>query len=132
MTSEWVGGRRGGKPARWPAILQEETGRLLCAVVKGRAGGRSYPKTLLGGIAFFGLCGHSLVSRPRGDGWAVYVCASDAGGCGKIGVMAPDFEQDVLARLFSRVDSAKLAPSSSDGDEIGAAMTWPNWPGWKI
>ena len=44
MTSEWVVGRRGGRQARWPAILDEETWRLVSALVTGRATGRSYPK----------------------------------------------------------------------------------------
>jgi site-specific DNA recombinase len=120
MTSEWVVGRRAGRQARWPAILDEQTWRLVSALVKGRATGRSYPKKLLSGIATCGLCGHSLASRPRGDGKHAYVCATDLGGCGKIRVLARDFEADVLGRLFSRLDEAQLAVPPADGPDAGA------------
>lgn len=81
MTSEWVAGRRGGKPTdRWPAILDEQTWRLVSALIKGRATGRAYPKTLLSGIATCGLCGHTLVSRPKAGGQGCYVCPPDKGG----------------------------------------------------
>ena len=115
MTSEWVAGRRAGRQARWPAILDEGTWRLVGALVKSRATGKAYPKKLLSGIATCGLCGHSLASRPRGDGKHAYVCATDLGGCGKIRVLAADFEQDVVGRLFSRIDQAKLAGAPGDG-----------------
>ena len=108
VSSEWVVGRRAGKPAQWPAVLDEQTWRTVSALVKGRATGRSYPKTLLSGIATCGLCGHTLASRPRGDGKPAYVCATDLGGCGKIRILAADFEQDVLGRLFSRLDESQL------------------------
>ena len=121
MSSEWVVGRRGGRQAQWPAILDEETWRLVAALIRGRAKGRSYPKTLLSGIATCGLCGHILASRPRGDGRPAYVCATDLGGCGKIRVLAADFEQDVLARLFSRVDEGRLQEPSAD-DPTAEAM----------
>jgi len=69
----------------------------------------------LSGIATCGLCGHTLVSRPKGDGQPCYVCASDQGGCGKIRVLANDFEEDVLNRLFSRLDPTQLhVPASPD------------------
>ena len=77
ISSEWVVGRRAGKPAQWPAVLDEQTWRAVSALIKGRATGRSYPKTLLSGIATCGLCGHTLASRPRGDGKPAYVCATD-------------------------------------------------------
>ncbi len=114
LSSEWVVGRRQGKQARWPAILDEETWRLVSALVKGRATGRSYPRTLLGGIATCGLCGHTLSSRPKADGKPAYVCATDLGGCGRIRILATDFEQDVLERLFSRIDPEQLHEQPAD------------------
>lgn len=121
VSSEWVVGRRAGKPAQWPAVLDEQTWRTVSALIKGRATGRSYPKTLLSGIATCGLCGHTLVSRPRGDGRPAYVCATDLGGCGKIRVLATHFEQDVLGRLFSRLDPAQLHQPPAD-DPTAEAM----------
>ena len=121
MTSEWVVGRRAGRQARWPAILDEGTWRLLTALIKGRATKKAYPRTLLSGIATCGLCGHQLVSRPRGDGRHAYVCASDSGGCGKIRVVAAHFEEDVVGRLFSRVDGSQLQEPTAD-DPAAKAM----------
>jgi hypothetical protein len=70
------------------------------AVIKSRATGRSYPRTLLSSIATCEVCGHTLASRPKGEGKPAYVCARDLGGCGRIVILATDFEEDVLARLF--------------------------------
>ncbi len=122
MTAEWVVGRRGGRPARWPAILDEETWRLVVAVIKGRATGRSYGRTLLSGIATCGLCGHTLASRPKATGKPGYVCARDLGGCGEIVIKAVDFEQDVLDRLFSRIDPERLRDEAPSDDEAAKAM----------
>ena len=122
MTAEWVVGRRAGKPAQWPAILDEETWRLVGAVVKSRETGRSYPRVLLSGIATCGLCGHVLVSRPKAGGTPAYVCATDLGGCGKIRVIAADFEQDVLERLFTRIDPEQLRDQQPADDETAKAM----------
>ena len=122
MTAEWVVGRRAGKPAQWPAILDEETWRLVGAVVKSRETGRSYPRVLLSGIATCGLCGHVLVSRPKAGGTPAYVCATDLGGCGKIRVIAADFEQDVLERLFTRIDPEQLHDQQPADDETAKAM----------
>ena len=63
-----------------------------------------------------------LSSRPRGDGRPAYVCATDLGGCGKIRVLAADFEQDVLGRLSSRLDESQLQEPSAD-DPTAEAMT---------
>ena len=39
LASEWVAGKRGGKAAQWPAILDEETWRVVSAIVKGQGHG---------------------------------------------------------------------------------------------
>jgi site-specific DNA recombinase len=121
LTAELVVGRRAGRPAQWPAILDEKTWRLVVAVIKGRATGRGYGRTLLSGIATCGLCGHTLASRPKATGKPGYVCARDLGGCGKIVIHAPDFEQDVLERLFSRIDPEQLHSEPVD-DPTAEAM----------
>lgn len=122
MTSEWVAGRRAGKPAQWPAILDEETWRLVGALIRSRATGRSYPRALFSGVATCALCGHSLSSRPRAGGKRAYICGTDLGGCGKIRVMAADFEQDVLERMFTRIDPEQLRDQQPADDGSAKAM----------
>jgi hypothetical protein len=122
MTAEWVAGRRAGKAAQWPAILDEQTWRLVGAVINSRATGRSYPRALFSGIATCALCGHSLSSRPRAGGKRAYICGADLGGCGKIRVMAADFEQDVLERLFTRIDPEQLRDQQPADDGSAKAM----------
>ena len=87
---------------------------MVSTIVKARATGRSYPRTLFSGIAICALCGHTLASRPKADGQPAYVCATDLGGCGKIRVTARDFEEDVLGRLFNRLDTAQLHEARTD------------------
>jgi DNA invertase Pin-like site-specific DNA recombinase len=122
MTSEWVAGRRAGKPAQWPAILDEQTWRLVGALIRSRVTGRSYPRALLSGIATCELCGHVLLSRPKAGGKPAYICGSDLGGCGKIRIIAADFEQDVLERLFTRVDPKQLGAEQPADDGTAKAM----------
>jgi len=122
MTAEWVAGRRAGKAAQWPAILDEQTWRLVGAVINSRATGRSYPRALFSGIATCALCGHSLSSRPRAGGKRAYICGADLGGCGKIRVLAADFEQDVLERLFTRIDPEQLRDQQPADDGAAKAM----------
>jgi hypothetical protein len=122
MTAEWVAGRRAGKPAQWPAILDEETWRLVGAVIKARVTGRSYPRALFSGIATCALCGHTLASRPKSGGKPAYICGTDLGGCGKIRVTAADFEQDVLGRLFARIDPEQLRDQQPADDDTAKAM----------
>ena len=102
-----------------PGSLRPWLSSELCRVP--RATGRSYGRTLLSGIATCGLCGHTLASRPKGTGKPGYVCARDLGGCGKIVIHAPDFEQDVLERLFSRIDPEQLHSEPVD-DPTAEAM----------
>ena len=124
MSAEWVAGRRGGRPAQWPAILDEETWWLVSTIVKAKATVRTYPRTLLSGIATCALCSHTLASRPKADGQPAYVCATDLGGCGKIRVTAKDFEEDVFGRLFSRIDMAQLheAPAGDPTQQAAAEL----------
>ena len=125
LTSAWIVGRRSnGKQARWPAILDDDTQRKVKALLGSRAHGKVYGRTLLSGIATCGLCGHTLASRPKGDGRPCYICGTDLGGCGKIRILAEDFEADVLGRLFSALDDNQLHKTTSNEDPVtGAALT---------
>ena len=51
---------------------------------------------------------------PRADGKPAYICGSDLGGCGKIRILAAGFEEDVLGRLFSRMDPEQLPGRPAD------------------
>ena len=128
LTAEWVVGKRCGKPAQWPAILDDGTQRLVAALLTGRRRDPGHPfgRTLLSGIAVCSLCGKKLVSRPRSTGRPAYVCAKDTtrddGRCGGIRVLAEPVEEDLLLRLRARLDEGRLAPLD-DGDASDAAAT---------
>ena len=66
--------------------------------------------------------GHALSSRPKvGQREALLPVRLRSGGCGKIRVNAKDFEEDVLNRLFSRLDPKQLyqpAAESPMGEEL--------------
>ena len=45
------------------------------------------------------------------------------GGCGKIRVFSEDFEQDVLERLFTRIDPEQLRDQQPADDETAKVMS---------
>ena len=120
LTKETIVGRRHGKPAQWPAILDENTYKTLKALATSRKRGRSFPRNLLSGIATCTLCGRPLVHRPihRPTGNVkAYHCNADSGGCGRVHIAAAPFEQDVIDRLFSRYDATSVvAPDADEND----------------
>ena len=59
--------------------------------------------------------------QAKADAKPAYVCASDQRGCGKRRIMAADFEEDVMERLFSRVDEAQLQVPDQPADDPTAA-----------
>lgn len=96
--------------AAWPAILDEVTLHRLRAVLLDPTRRDRYTASrarthLLTGIAFCGLCGAKLRSRPSGGGIKAYVCAKDAdlGGCGKIKQFAAPIEEYVATLALARV-----------------------------
>jgi DNA invertase Pin-like site-specific DNA recombinase len=100
--------------AIWPAIVDRATwetcGRILRDPARlTRRSARSY--LLTGGIARCGLCGARLVARPRDDKRRCYVCAKGPGqpGCGKIKVLADDFEDLVVEMTLAALDGPALA-----------------------
>lgn len=117
LLSDWVAGKRGDVPAQWPAILDEVTHNRLRLLLTdpSRRMSATNARTLLSGIARCGVCGHTLVSRPKAGGIPCYVCLSDqargasrVGACGKIRILAKDLEDDLAARLWSVLDPERL------------------------
>lgn len=119
--------------AQWEPLVDEVTWRRLRAVLSDPArsasrGPRSY--LLTGGLAVCGIegCGAGLVARPKADGRRCYVCASPPmfKGCGKIRILADEFEKDVAERLIAayregRVPSPPSPPDTTIEDQIRAA-----------
>ncbi|MDQ3573858.1 MAG: recombinase family protein [Actinomycetota bacterium] len=111
--------------AVWPAIIHEAQHRQLRALLTDparRTNGRARRGYLLsGGLALCGLCGSSLVARPRDDKRRTYVCSSGPGfgGCGKIRVLADPLEDLVADAVILRLDGPELASAlaARAGDE---------------
>jgi site-specific DNA recombinase len=122
MTSEWVAGRRAGKLAQWPAVLDEETWRLVGAVIKSQGDGPELPSGTAQRHSYVRVVRPLLLSRPKAGGKPAYICGADLGGCGKIRVLAADFEQDVLERLFDRIDPEQLRDHQPADDGTAKAM----------
>jgi DNA invertase Pin-like site-specific DNA recombinase len=101
--------------AVWPAIIDRPTHERLRAVLTDPArqkyNGVEARRYLLTGFLFCGLCGKSLVARPRMDGRRTYVCASgpNFGGCGKIRRLAEPVEELVRDAVFTALDGPGLA-----------------------
>ena len=100
--------------AVWAPILDRGTTEQLRAVLlaPGRRMNRTRRSYLLtGGLARCALCGANLVARPRADKRRAYVCASGPGfgGCGKIRILADEFEEFVTEAVFEALDHGELA-----------------------
>ena len=101
--------------AVWPAIIDQVTHERLRAVLTDPArqkyNGVEARRYLLTGFLFCGLCGKTLVARPRMDGRRTYVCASgpNFGGCGKIRRLADPVEDLVREQLLLALDEPALA-----------------------
>ena len=77
-----------------------------------------------------GLCGATLVSRPREGGARRYMCATGPGyvGCGHIYVLAEPLERFVVEAVLHRLDTPELAaalagtPSDPDAERLQAEI----------
>lgn len=100
-------------PAEWPAIITpKDTARLREAIGAGRRHASPAPRRyLLAGILRCGLCGATLVSRPRADGTRQYVCAKGPGhaGCGQLSVRADPLELLIVDAVTARLDTPQFA-----------------------
>jgi DNA invertase Pin-like site-specific DNA recombinase len=113
-------------PAVWPAVLNRRTWdavqrRLAVHHVHDRRGGRGY--YLLTGWMVCGRCAHPMRGHPV-HGKRSYGCLKDAGGCGRLRIIAEPTEQIVAEAIFEAIDSGAvkraLAAASSDAAGAGA------------
>lgn len=98
----------------WPAILDEDTWRRVCAKLATRSTGPSTGRKYLltGGIAICGKCGAGMRCAPRkmSGGWAPYLhCPPPVrGGKRCTGVRMLDVEQYTLNALWAELDKPQF------------------------
>ncbi len=116
--------------AVWLEIITPEQSDQLRSLL-GDAGRRTNLKPskqlLTGGLAVCGVCGASLVSRPKGHGAGnpstpSLVCAKGPGykGCGGIRVQAEPLDALVSEAVLLRVDAGALAEAMRSTDDLEA------------
>lgn len=107
--------------AEWPPIVEKSKVERLRAKLldpSRRSNTRSRRYLLTGGLATCDLCEANLVARPKSDGRRCYVCASDSqfGGCGKIRILADDFEEAVAEMVFLALDDPSFTKALKDSE----------------
>ena len=104
-------------PAEWDAIISPECTDRLRAVLGDpeRPANRAPRRYLLTRLVHCKLCGHEMVSRPRGDGARRYVCNKGPGlpGCGGTAILAAHLEPFVVEAAFRRLATPKVVASLS-------------------
>ena len=110
--------------AVWQAIVPRSNWETVRAILndpsrRARRPPRSY--LLTGGLAHCGLCESPLVARPIGDGRRAYVCASGKtnpryNGCGRIKILAEDFEAFVEDSVIDALDGEALTRAIATND----------------
>jgi hypothetical protein len=116
-------------PAVWPAIISEDEHkrvRLLLSDPARRTTPGPARTYLLSGWVTCGRCGAALVGRRtvrHADGSPVrrYTCATDHGGCGKVGILAEPVEQMVSEFVVAALDSPGLGALVSNQASVRAA-----------
>lgn len=105
--------------ATWPAILDDATHRRLTAVLLDparRTSNGNARRYLLAGYLRCGRCGAPLVARPKQDRRRQYVCAKDAKGCGRLGILAEPLEELVVDALYEHLDLGVVTASIAGRD----------------
>ena len=112
----------------WPAIITAAETERIRALLKdpARRTNKTARRYLLARLLRCGLCGSTLVSRPRADGTRRYVCASGPGfgGCGRISVIADPVEALMVEAVLHRLDSPELAATIDGHTDDPAAGEW--------
>jgi len=116
-------------PAQWePIITPEETARLRSMLSDpARLVRRTPRRYLLTGLLHCGLCGATLVPRPKAQAGRRYVCAKGPGfsGCGRIVTLADPVEELITEAVLYRLDTPALAAAldaEDAADERAAAV----------
>jgi DNA invertase Pin-like site-specific DNA recombinase len=114
--------------AEWDAIITvEQTQRLRARLGDpDRRTNRSARRHLLARLLRCELCGTKMVSRPRADGTARYVCATGPsfGGCGKIAINADPLDLVVTEMVLHRLDSPDLAAALNGKPDDPEGAGW--------
>lgn len=114
--------------AQWPAIITPAEGERIRALLSdpARRTSRAARSYLLARLLRCGLCGATLVARPRSDGTRRYVCASGPGlpGCGKITIVADSLEAFIVEAVLHRLDSPELAALLAGRQDDPDAEQW--------
>lgn len=115
-------------PAEWPAIITPaETERIRARLSDpSRRTNKTARRYLLARLLRCGLCGATLVSRPKADRTRRYVCASGPGsaGCGRITITAEHVENVVIEAVLFRLDTPELAATLQGRTDDPAAAEW--------
>jgi site-specific DNA recombinase len=114
--------------AEWPGIMSPTDSARIRAKLADpeRRTNRSARRYLLTRLLKCGLCGESLVSRPRSDGQRRYACAAGPGfsGCGHLYIAADPVEAWVLDACFYRLDTPELAAALAGANDSPEAERW--------
>jgi DNA invertase Pin-like site-specific DNA recombinase len=118
--------------AEWPGIIAPQQTAQLRRMLSdpSRRTNRAVRRYLLVRLLRCGLCGATLVSRPRQGGARRYICATGPGyvGCGHIYTLAEPLEAFVVEAVLHRLDSPELAaalagaPSDPDAERLQAEI----------
>jgi len=114
--------------AEWPGIISPaETARIRALLSDpDRRTNRSARRYLLVRLLRCGLCGETLVSRPKSGGARRYMCAKgpNFSGCGHVYAMADSLEAFVVEAMLYRLDSPELAAALRDAPADPDAERW--------
>ena len=114
--------------AEWPPIITPaETTRIRGLLSDpARRTNKSARRYLLVRLLRCGVCGETLVSRPRSGGDRRYACAKGPGysGCGRTYVMADTLEAFVVEAVLYRLDSPELAAALNGSASTPDAEAW--------
>ena len=114
--------------AEWPAIISPAESTRIRGLLSDpdRRTNKVARRYLLVRLLRCGLCGETLVSRPKQGGVRAYQCVKGPGysGCGRISVKADPLEQFVVEAVLYRLDSPELAAAMSGEPGDPDAERW--------
>jgi DNA invertase Pin-like site-specific DNA recombinase len=102
--------------AEWPAIIEIDDSLRLRAMLGGTKSstrsGVTARTNLLTGFLFCGGCGNRMSSgavKRKEHRYPRYVCRTDRGGCGRVGIAASGLDADIASAVLRVLDTPKLA-----------------------
>lgn len=135
LLGEQVAGMRGGVQGNWKAIVDQDTHALLNSILRDPqriplTEARQSRRWALAGLVSCGACGTRMNGRTtmrqlRRGGEVErrrYVCASGRGGCGRVGITAPDLERHVIAAALDRPEPVWPEEPSPAIDEVDSQV----------